>query len=202
MHLRHDRRLRQVQPVEAAVDEDALGVQQRPHRAVADQHAFVDGVEEGSQGHGGQVSRRSYCQVAVSIDQVGLPDRVEPDRPDALPHLVAVHVMVAGQVQPRPQRREHLVDRRLAHVLPPAAHLHEERAGGFVREEEVDPAQPLAGLDLDAQEMAPLVVARQPGKRRRRRRGRASAWEGPPADDHTRSARTCRRARPATRRRA
>ena len=181
VHLGDQGRLRQVQPVEAAVDEDALGVQQRAHRAVADQHALVDRVEEGTQGHGGQVSSRSYCQVAVSISRYDRPTGSRPIDRTPCRTLVAVHVVMAGQVHPRPQRREHLVDGRLPHVLPPAAHLHEERAGGLVRQEEVDPAQPLAGVDLDAQEMAPLVVARQAGELARRRRRRASAAAGPRA---------------------
>src|SRR5262249_55167967 len=41
-----------VQRVEAAVDEDALGVQHRAHRAVADEHAFVEGFQEWF--HGGR----------------------------------------------------------------------------------------------------------------------------------------------------
>jgi len=47
MHVRHDVGLRQVQRVEAPVDEDALPVQHRPHRPVTHQDAFVERFEEG-----------------------------------------------------------------------------------------------------------------------------------------------------------
>ncbi len=46
VHLGDQIRLREVQLVEAAVEEDALGVQHRPHRAVTDEHALFEGVEE------------------------------------------------------------------------------------------------------------------------------------------------------------
>ena len=46
VHLGDQIRLRQVQRVEALVDEDALRVQHRPHRAVADQHALLERFKE------------------------------------------------------------------------------------------------------------------------------------------------------------
>ena len=51
VHLGDEIRLRQVQLVERPVQEDALGVQHRPHGAVADEDSRVDGLEERSQGH-------------------------------------------------------------------------------------------------------------------------------------------------------
>ena len=36
----------EVQRIEAAVDEDALRIEHRPHRAVADEHTLVDGFEK------------------------------------------------------------------------------------------------------------------------------------------------------------
>ena len=47
VHLGHDVRLSEVQRVEAPVEEDALRVQHRPHRAVAYQHAGLDRLEKG-----------------------------------------------------------------------------------------------------------------------------------------------------------
>src|SRR5206468_1414033 len=49
MHLGHEIGLRHVQRVEALVDEDALGIQHRPHRAVANEHAIFEGLEKRSQ---------------------------------------------------------------------------------------------------------------------------------------------------------
>ena len=52
VHLGDQIRLRQVQLVERAVQEDALRVQHRPHRAVADEHALVERFEKGGLRHG------------------------------------------------------------------------------------------------------------------------------------------------------
>ena len=46
VHLGDLARLGQVQRVEAAVDEDALRIEHRPHGAVAHEHALVDGFEK------------------------------------------------------------------------------------------------------------------------------------------------------------
>ena len=46
-------RLGQIQLVERSIQEDALRVEHRPHRAVAHEDAVVEFVEEGSAGHGG-----------------------------------------------------------------------------------------------------------------------------------------------------
>ncbi len=46
VYLGDQLRLREVQGVEALVDEDALGVQHRPHRAVADEHALVERLKK------------------------------------------------------------------------------------------------------------------------------------------------------------
>ena len=46
MDFRDEIRLRHVQRIEALVDEHALRVQHRAHRAVADEHAVVEGVQE------------------------------------------------------------------------------------------------------------------------------------------------------------
>ena len=53
VHAGHQVGLRQVQRFEAAVDEDAPPVQHRAHRAVADEDARAQGVEEGKPGHQG-----------------------------------------------------------------------------------------------------------------------------------------------------
>src|SRR5262249_50809549 len=71
--LRDEVRLREVQRVEALVDEDALRVEHRPHRAVADQHAFVDGVEKWL-----HVSRRSVLKVSASISKYDLVTTSRP----------------------------------------------------------------------------------------------------------------------------
>ena len=44
VNVRDELRLRQVERIEALVDEDPLRVQHRPHRAVADEHAIVEGL--------------------------------------------------------------------------------------------------------------------------------------------------------------
>ena len=69
VHLGDEIRLREVQRVEALVDEDALRVQHRPHRAVADEHALVERFEK----------RRVIAIMRLQITR--LPDvrsRVEP----------------------------------------------------------------------------------------------------------------------------
>jgi len=48
VHAGDQARLREVQFIEAAIEEDALGVQQGAHRAVADEHAFGQSFEEGA----------------------------------------------------------------------------------------------------------------------------------------------------------
>ena len=47
VHVGDEVGLREVQLVEAAIEEDALGVEHRPHRAVADEHALVERFEKG-----------------------------------------------------------------------------------------------------------------------------------------------------------
>jgi hypothetical protein len=42
VHLRDEIRLRQVELVERAVEEDAPGIEHRPHRAIADKDAAVE----------------------------------------------------------------------------------------------------------------------------------------------------------------
>jgi hypothetical protein len=46
VHARHQIRLRDVQRVEALVDEDAAGVEHRAHRAVGDEHAIVERLQK------------------------------------------------------------------------------------------------------------------------------------------------------------
>ena len=46
MDLGHDVGLHHVECVEAPVDEDTLPVQHRAHRAVADEHAFLERFQE------------------------------------------------------------------------------------------------------------------------------------------------------------
>ena len=56
----------QVERIEAAIDEDALRVQQRPHRAVADEDALVESLEEWFQ-WGGATSRSALSQMKSSL---------------------------------------------------------------------------------------------------------------------------------------
>ncbi len=60
-------RLRQVQRVEALVDEDALRVQHRPHRAIANEYPFRECVEKRLL-HG-FVSHRSVLKVSASMSR-------------------------------------------------------------------------------------------------------------------------------------
>ena len=53
--------------------------------------------------------------------------------------------------------------------------------GGFVRQEDVDAAEPLARVDLDAQEVPALVVARQRRKPARPAAPPAAGTAGPRA---------------------
>ena len=66
-------------------------------------------------------------------------------------------MVVAEQVEARIHRGEDLVDLRLPRVGTTAAGKRAERLRRFVREEDVDVAQLLAGLDLLADEVPPLV---------------------------------------------
>jgi len=68
--------------------------------------------------------------------------------------------MMAEEMKPRPHRREHLVDGRLARIDP--ASLRMKRTRGLVCEEHVDARESLALEHLVAHEMAPLVVAALP----------------------------------------
>src|SRR5262249_22563490 len=64
VHFGAQIRLRQVQRVEALVDEDALRVEHRPHRAVANEDPLVERVEKGF-----HVSRRSVLNVSESMSK-------------------------------------------------------------------------------------------------------------------------------------
>ena len=77
VHLGDQVRLRQVQLVERPVEEDALRVQHRPHRAVADEHALVDRFEEGGPGHVRQLLRLNcwYFNVFRSISRYDVDTR-------------------------------------------------------------------------------------------------------------------------------
>jgi len=66
-------------------------------------------------------------------------------------------MVVAEQVQARLHHGEDLVDLRLPRIGAAASGKRTERLRRFVREEDVDVAQLLAGLDLLADEVPPLV---------------------------------------------
>ena len=51
MDVGHQLGARDVERIEALIDEDALRVQHRAHRAVADQHPIIKSVKEGLQRH-------------------------------------------------------------------------------------------------------------------------------------------------------
>ena len=57
VHFRHQVVLRQVQIVETAIEEDALGIEHRSHRPVADQDALVERFEKGLHGSAGPPAR-------------------------------------------------------------------------------------------------------------------------------------------------
>ena len=79
------------------------------------------------------MSRIRACshRERLGVDQqVRLRDDVEADRADALADRVGELVMVAEQVQPRPHRRQHFVDHRLAGVDAPA---RPDRTGAALR---------------------------------------------------------------------
>src|SRR5262249_18946539 len=59
--------------IEALVDEDALRVEHRPHRAVAHQHALVERLEKWL-----HVSRRSVLNVSASISKYDLVTTSRP----------------------------------------------------------------------------------------------------------------------------
>ena len=64
VHFSDQVRLRQVQRVEALVDEDALRIEHRPHRAVAHEDPLVERVEKRF-----HVSRRSVLNVSASMSK-------------------------------------------------------------------------------------------------------------------------------------
>src|SRR4029077_7079848 len=66
-------RLRDVERVEALVDEDALGIEHRAHRAVADEHALVQRVQELF-----HVSSRSVLNVSASTSKYDLVTMSRP----------------------------------------------------------------------------------------------------------------------------
>jgi low affinity Fe/Cu permease len=51
VNVEHQVGLRDVQRLEAAIDEDPLAVEHRPHRAVTDEHAGRQGIEKRKSGH-------------------------------------------------------------------------------------------------------------------------------------------------------
>ncbi len=125
--------------------------------------------------------------------QIRLGHHVEPDRAHALAHRVGELVMMAEQVQPRPHRRQHFVDHRLAGVDAPPCRI--ERPRRFVREEDVDagespcrPAPPRARSDA-ACRRGSYPASSSPWSPA----GLVTAAASTPASD-TSSARTCRRA--------
>jgi len=81
MHFSNQVRLRHVERVEALVDEDALRVQHRPHRAVAHEDAFSERIQKRLQHlptHQLQVSSLSVLNVSASTSKY---DFVTTSRP-------------------------------------------------------------------------------------------------------------------------
>ena len=86
-------------------------------------HYIVPGrPEQGliTQGHGGAGPLR-LVHLAIGerlcVDQqIRTIDSIDADRGDALPVRLAEPVMMSAEVQPRPERREHVVDRRFPRV--------------------------------------------------------------------------------------
>ena len=73
VHVGYAGGIGEVERVEAAIDEDTLRVEQRAHRAVADQHAGVEGGEERRQFAGGRApARRGNEQISLVPDEVVL----------------------------------------------------------------------------------------------------------------------------------
>src|SRR5688500_3426619 len=72
MHLADQARLRQVEFIEAAVEKDALGVEQRAHGAVTHQHTFGEGVEKSatrSEEHTSEL--QSPCNIVRRLQHDG-----------------------------------------------------------------------------------------------------------------------------------
>ena len=86
MHAGNEVRLRDVQRVEALVDEYTLRVEHRPHRAVAHEHAFVNRFEKllhrypftRSPDHQIHVSSRSHRNVSASMSRYDLVTTSSP----------------------------------------------------------------------------------------------------------------------------
>ena len=89
MHFHDAGRLGEIQCVEAPIDEDAFGVQHRAHRAVADEHTFVDRLEK-------WLHTERNDEVIISLlnllvfqrggvdEQIRPVDPVDADRPHSL----------------------------------------------------------------------------------------------------------------------
>ena len=87
VHAAHQIGVGEVQRLEAAIDEDALRVQLRAHRAVAHQHALFDGFEKSADHvtHRSRADGASHANVSASTSRydrftrstqtVGMPTR-------------------------------------------------------------------------------------------------------------------------------
>ena len=192
MHLGDEVRLRQVQLVERAVEEDALRVEHRPHRAVADEHTAGQRFGECRCGHHNQgacTSARTRACPRLN-QQIGPRHQVEADRPDALTLLLREAVMVPEEVQPRLHGRQHLVDGVFPASFRPRP-SPQIRTRRLVRQEHVDArAAPCRPRLPGGRNAAAGRRARSPSP------CPSSDAAGLPPECRTRSARTFRRARP------
>lgn len=67
VHAGDQVRLAEVQRVEGAVDEDALGIEHRAHRAVADKHPLIERFKKRTQGAAGGCTSRSVLSHTKSL---------------------------------------------------------------------------------------------------------------------------------------
>ena len=124
---------------------------------------------------------------ALAIEyQVRLSDHFQANRGNFLTLSDGVLVMVPEQMQAWLHGCQHLVDGRLPRVDPAdgarSAPLFERKwPRGFVRQKHIDAAEALAGLDLLAHEMPPLVVFIAGAPRPARRSLAGAPRPAPPA---------------------